>query len=125
MMANFSDCGDHYIEEHVKVYLVWDDGDRRWAIDPIIDPEYGELDGLIDPDERGAECDCPRTDTLPGPGYDQVPQDEREAREGHEAALDRASEERLPDAVELLGLLADHLGYHLIRCSNRDHAGRH
>lgn len=114
MSANHSDSGAHRVEEHVKVYLVWDDQEGRWVIDPIIDPRYGALDGLMAPEERGAECDCPRTDALPGPGYDEEPAEERTAREQHEAILNRAARVALPDAEELLTMLAEFLGYELV-----------
>ncbi|MFN8043353.1 MAG: hypothetical protein U0S13_08400 [Mycobacterium sp.] len=114
MSYNHSESGDHLIEEHVKVYLTFDDQEDRWVLDPIIDPRHGPLEGLLDPAERGAECDCPRTATLPGPGYDEEPADERTAREQHEAILNRAARVALPDAEELLTMLAEFLGYGLV-----------
>jgi hypothetical protein len=114
MSYNHSECGEHRIEEHVKVYLTFDEHEDRWVLDPIIDPRYGALDGLGDPAERGAECDCPRTAALPGPGYDEEAAEERTAREEHEAILDRAARVALPDAEELLAMLAEFLGYGLV-----------
>lgn len=121
-MDNHSNSEQHRVETLVKVYLVWDDIERQWALDPAIDPKYGPLDGL-DSGDWGSECDCPRTDTLPGPGYDEVPAEERTAREEHEKVLDRAVGQRLPDAEQLLRMLADYLGYGLFRCPQIHHGG--
>lgn len=121
-MDNHSNSEQHRVETLVKVYLVWDDIERQWALDPAIDPKYGPLDGL-DSGDWGSECDCPRTDTLPGPGYDEVPAEERTAREEHEKVLDRAVGQCLPDAEQLLRMLADYLGYGLFRCPQIHHGG--
>lgn len=110
MMKSNRICGQHRIEDRVQVKLLWDDVLGRWYLDPPTDPPHTPLDGSISPDERGMECDCPRTDTLPGPGYTDVPEVERHAREQHEAVLDRAAETPLPTREESFRMLAECFG---------------
>ena len=83
----------HKIEETVKVYLLWDDQAGAWVIDPLT-CDGAQLDGL----ERGAYINCADLDVADDHG-------------GCEAEADRANIAPLPNADELLRLLAGQLGY--------------
>ena len=77
------------VEEHVKVYLVWDAEDKRWTVDgPTFDGS--PLDGL----EGGPE-------TLYGYGVDLTPEEE--------AIFAAAAKVDLPTGEEVYHLLAEHL----------------
>lgn len=80
----------HYLEQTAQVYLRRNATNTRWLIDGSSLDGYG-LDGDHD-DVQNCECPCER---------------ETEC----EAARDRADKAPLPNAIELLHLLAEALGY--------------
>ena len=86
----------HRIEELVKVYLVWDDDEGRWTLDPINFLVGDEpLDGLSNPAEMDIECEC-------------------DGGASHEAMLDRACAADLPNPEQLMRMLAYELGFHVM-----------
>lgn len=85
----------HKIEQTVKVYLLWDDENNEWVIDPIT-CDGSELDGSTD----GVVINCGDHDD-----HEDVDNDVCEA----EAV--RAGLADLPNARELLHMLAEWFGY--------------
>jgi hypothetical protein len=81
------------VEESVDVYLTWDPVAKRWELDPLM------LDGYA------LDTHCETGPHLE-PGSDE-PQ--------HLAMRAEAAAASFPDAEDLLRLLADALGYELVR----------
>ena len=86
---------EHYIEESVAVYLERDpNGENKWVIDPTTLDPCGLESNLEEPENGNCECG-----------------DEKACHAAH----GDMSELPLPNGEELFLLLADALGYHVLR----------
>ena len=92
----------HKLEQTAKVYLLWDSETQAWVVDPLT------CDGMaLDGSEDGVGVVC-----------ENLPDDEWAAHGEYSPACDmeadNADRAGMPDAEELLHLLAQALGYTVV-----------